>query len=231
MKKLILSVLALSAGLSLGAAEAPKSAYSVTVDFPYASKYVFRGVELAKESIQPSVELTYTDFYAGIWTNQPITKNLDNEFDFYLGYKFNLNDKWNLDLGTTMYYYPEMNASTGAHRETYESYLGLNANLKGFTPGVYVYQDFTLDTTTAQFQLGYSLPVPDAGLSIDFSANYGRVYVKDAPNYNYWSIGATIPYKLSDKASVYAGVTYTNNDLKLAKGDFVTFTAGVTVGF
>ena len=52
MKKISLLLAALVTGASLSAqapAPAPAaSAYSVTVDFPYASKYVFRGVQYAE---------------------------------------------------------------------------------------------------------------------------------------------------------------------------------------
>lgn len=231
MKKLLIAAIALALGATMNAAEAPKSSYSVTLDFPYTSKYIFRGVELAKDSIQPSVEVTYSDFYAGVWTNQPVTKNIDNEFDFYVGYKVKLNDKWNVDVGTTAYYYPELNSSTGGKRTTYESYVGINGDVKGFTPGVYVYHDLTLDTTTAQFQLGYSVPIQDTGVTVDFTGNYGRVFVQHGRNYNYWSVAANVPFKLNDKATVYGGITYTNSDIPNAQGDFVTFNAGISIGF
>jgi uncharacterized protein (TIGR02001 family) len=93
MKKtaLILALLATRLGLN---AQESKLSYSVTVDFPYASKYVFRGIEYAKDSIQPSIEVASGNFYAGVWTNQPVTNNSDNEFDFYAGYGIPLNDKW-----------------------------------------------------------------------------------------------------------------------------------------
>ena len=55
------------------------------MDFPYASKYVFRGVQYAEDSFQPSVKLTSGSFYLGLWTNQPITSNIDNEIDVYGG--------------------------------------------------------------------------------------------------------------------------------------------------
>ena len=62
MKKIILVLATLIAGASLSA-QTPVAApaapsYSVTVDFPYVSKYVFRGVELSKGTFQPSVKLT-----------------------------------------------------------------------------------------------------------------------------------------------------------------------------
>ena len=85
MKKIVLILAAVAASLSLRAEEAaaPASSYSVTVDFPYATKYVFRGAQYAKQSLQPSVEVATGSFAFGIWTNQPITDNTDNEIDFY----------------------------------------------------------------------------------------------------------------------------------------------------
>lgn len=231
MKKIALfAVLASTAGLALAQQE-PKSSYSVSVDFPYTSKYVFRGLEAASDSIQPSVEVAVSDFYIGVWTNQPITKNQSNEFDFYAGYKLKLNDSWNIDGGATVYYYPEADLANGGRQNTTEAYLGLNGNIKGFTPGVYAYYDTTLETTTAQLQLGYSLPLASAGLSLDFSANAGRVYANTGTDYNYYSVGLNVPYKLSDKALVYAGVAYSDNNYTEMKGDFVIYTAGITVGF
>lgn len=232
MKKIALlaSILALGSAL-LSAADAQKSSFSVTAAFPYVSKYVFRGQQLAKDSIQPSVEATYTDFYGGVWTNQPVTGHQDNEFDFYAGYKTALNDKWNVDFGLTMYYYPDAKTGNGVHRDTYENYLGITGNTKGLTHGVYVYYDYTLKNTTVQGQLGYSFPIPDFGASLDLTTNIGHVYADKGDDYTYWNVGLTVPYKISEKASVYAGVSYTNSDIDTIKRDLVWYQVGVTIGF
>ena len=238
MKKTAL-LAALAVGASFAYADAAKSSYSITVDFPYTSKYIFRGQEVTtgnakgkgSDAIQPSIELTTGDFYAGVWTNQPVTKNNDNEFDIYGGYKQKLNDMVNVDAGATIYYYPELNASAKSDRATTEGFVGINANVKGITAGVYGYYDFDLKNTTIQGQLGYSLPLPEKGLSLDLSTHVGRVFNNDNGDYTYWSFGANVPYKLNDSSTVYAGVTYTNNNLKFATGDFITYTVGLTVGF
>ena len=51
-KTTALLLAAVLSGGSLSAQE--ESSYSVTVDFPYVSDYVFRGVKFANDSIQPS---------------------------------------------------------------------------------------------------------------------------------------------------------------------------------
>lgn len=229
-KKFILAALAVAGALNCAAQEG-SSSYSVTLDFPYTNKYVFRGVQYARDSIQPSVEIATGPVYLGVWTNQPIVDNTDNEFDFYIGYKQKLNDSWDVDVGATVYYYPELDSSTGGDRATTEGYVGINGNIKGFTPGVYAYYDFDLETTTLQGQLGYSIPVEQAGLSLDLSANVGRVMVKGAGDYSYWSIGANVPFSINEKSTIYVGATYTNSDIDGGERDILNFNAGISVSF
>lgn len=231
MKKIVLLVSALTLGSLLGAAEAKTSAYSVTLDFPYVSKYAFRGQEIGKDAIQPSIELGIGGFYAGIWTNQPIVNNADNEFDFYLGQKLKLNDFWSLDVGGTAYYYPELDTRAGGDRQTYEGYLGVIGNIKGFSPGAYAYYDFTLKAFTFQAQLGYSLALNEPGASMDFNVAVGHVNPDLGDKYTFYTASITVPYKLTDKATIYAGVSYNNNDLDGAKGDITLVTVGCSIGF
>jgi len=230
MKKSVLIIAALMAGLSLRADEA-KSSYSVTLDFPYTTKYVFRGVELARQSIQPSVELGVGNFTAGIWTNQPLVDNTDNEIDFYAGYSTALSSGWSLDTGVCLYYYPELDASSGADTSTWEPYVGITGSVGSFSPGVYVYYDLTLKNLTVEGQLGYSIPLEPAGASLDFSLNLGRVDPDVGDAYTYYSIGASVPFKLSESGTLTLGVNYAHNNLP--GGDSGTFygTAGITIGF
>lgn len=231
MKKTALIVAALAAAaMSLQAQEETAPSYSVTVDFPYVSKYVFRGVQLAEESFQPSVEVAVGDFYAGLWTNQPITSNIDNELDFYAGYGFAVSDTWSLDTGLTMYYYPELDSQAGGKRDTYEAYVGLSGEVGTFTPSFYAYYDFTLETLTLQGAVGYSIPLSDVA-SFDLSGTLGFVDPKNGESYAYWGIGASIPYQLTSNASVAVGAQYAANDLDNADDEHFFFSVGVTVGF
>lgn len=229
MKKTALLLAALAAGASLYAQES--SSYSVTVDFPYASKYVFRGIQYAEDSVQPSVEFATGNFYAGVWTNQPLTSNIDNEVDFYAGYGLALTDTWKLDAGVTMYYYPEQDSSLGLDRETYEGYVGLTGAVAGFTPAFYAYYDFTLENFTYQGSVGYSIPLGDQ-FSLDPSVTVGYVDNDVGTNYTYWGIGVNLPYKLTDRATVTLGGQYAGNDLDDPEIDDELFyvTAGITLG-
>jgi len=231
MKKIALLVAALAAGFSLRAADEPQSAYSVSLDFPYVSSYVFRGKEYAKDSIQPSLEVTVGGFYGGVWTSQPIAKNYDNEVDLYLGYRKKLNDSLDIDLGATLYCYPELKKSTGQNNTTSEWYVGLNGNVGGFKPGAYAYYDWTLEAWTGQLQLGYSIALPRIGTSIDVTADVGRVSTNNGEHYNYCGFGFNVPYKLNDNATVNAGVGYADSGADGTRKDIIYFTAGITIGF
>jgi len=229
MNKTALILAFLAGGLGLNAQES-KLSYSVTVDFPYASKYVFRGIEYAKDSIQPSIEIATGNFYAGVWTNQPVTNNSDNEFDFYAGYGIPMNDTWKLDVGATLYYYPEADTSS-FEEKTFEGYVGLTGTVAGFTPGIYAYYDFDLKAMTLQGSVGYSIPLETAGSSLDFSVTLGNVSPDVGDDYMYYGIGVNLPYKLTEKATFAVGAQYASNDLDGADGDHLWFTAGLTVGF
>jgi uncharacterized protein (TIGR02001 family) len=236
MKKTVLIIAALAASLSLRAQEpAPASSYSVTVDFPYASKYVFRGVQLAEGTFQPSVEVAAGNFTVGLWTALPVTSNIDNEIDLYASYGVPLNDSWSIDTGITLYYYPELDSSTGLDRDTWEPYIGLVGTAGAFSPGVYLYYDLTLKAFTYQGQVGYSVPLEPAGASLDFSAAIGRVDPDAGSGYTYYSIGAAVPFKLSETATFTLGLNYTHNNIaggdSFGKTSHIYGTAGITVGF
>ncbi len=235
MKKTVLIIAALAASLSLRAEEAPQSSYSVTVDFPYVSKYVFRGVQLAEGSLQPSVELAAGDFTVGFWTSQPLTSNIDNELGFYGSYGFSLSDTWSVDTGVWVYYYPELDGSLGLDRTTWEPYIGLSGEVGGFSPGVYLYYDATLKIFTYEGQLGYSVALAPAGASLDFSATLGRVDPDAGGGYTYYSLGVSTPFTLSDSATLTVGLNYTHNNLPGGDGfgekSHVYGTIGITVGF
>jgi uncharacterized protein (TIGR02001 family) len=228
MKKITLLLAALITGASLTAAEAPASSYNVTVDFPYTTKYVFRGIELAKGAFQPSVKLTSGDFYAGLWTSLPVNKHYEMEVDYYAGYGFKLPNGWSLDVGATLYSYPGLNG--GGDKTTFEPYLGLNGSFGAVTSATYAYYDFTLDVMTLQETLGYSLPL-DEKTSLNLSATVGRVEPDSGSGYTYYGVGVTVPYKLSDKSTVTVGVQYADHNISGLEGSHLWGTLGYTYTF
>lgn len=230
MKKTAILLAALLPGASLFAdAAAPASSYSITVDVPYATKYVFRGVSYADDSLQPSVKLSIDSFYVGIWSNTPLDKGFELEVDYYAGYGVKLNDTWSLDLGATLYSYPGLDG-VGAEKTTFEPYAGFNGSLGGVTSGTYFYYDTELKVFTAQQTLGYSVPIDD-NFSLNFLATLGHADPKNGSGYTYYGLGATVPYKLSDKATLNVGVQYASHDDDFLEDDHFWGTFGFTYTF
>jgi uncharacterized protein (TIGR02001 family) len=234
MKKTAVLLAALVTGAVLRADEAPvapaapAASYSLTADFPYVSAYVFRGAKLADDAIQPSLKLAVGSAYAGVWLSEPIDSEFDSEIDFYGGYTFALSGNWSLDVGATLYYYPE--APVTADESTFEGYVGLTTTVGGVSLGAYVYQDFTLDATTVQGNVGYGIPVSDK-VSINLAANLGYVTFDDGGDYTYYSASVQLPWKISDQSTLTVGGSYANNDIPDAEDDIFWVNAGFTYTF
>ena len=238
MKKIVL-FLATLATLASARAQEPKSSYSVTTDFAYSSDYVFRGVKQADDSFQPSAEISYQGAYLGVWTNEPIKGHEDNEIDTYAGYKYKLSDNVSFEAVGTYYWYPEAKGASTKH--SYEGGVGATYSLHGVTASAYYYHDFKLNSNTEQGSVGYSLPLEAIGASLDLTAFIGTAQADNwAPwsgvsvkqSYNYYGADVSVPYKLSEKATLTVGAHWAHNDgLPGVDNDHIWWSAGLTIGF
>ncbi len=230
-KTLVIALATLFAG---GAAQAGD--FSISSDLTFASEYVFRGIKYGDNSLQPSVEFSQDEFYAGIWAQQPLenrsSRGWGDEIDFYGGYTPKLSDAVSLDLGGTHYYYPSGDSTT-------EAFVGANFTVNSITPGIYGYYDFDLKAFTVQGNLGFSVPLDQAGTALDIAIAVGHVSPDEGPSYTYYSAGVSVPYKINENATVKVGLNWAGhnlshlNALAIDGGDknHLWFTAGLTVGF
>jgi len=244
IKKTILALAALTAGVSAQAAEAAQaaksSALSVTADISYVSHYVFRGVLVADDSVQPSIEATYGDFYAGVWNSNDINSDGGNETDLYIGYGYKVSESIKLDVGVTRYLYEGQSSD-----DTTEFYIGANVDTF-LKPSVYAYyddEDSNAGVATYTASIGHSFALDVIGSSLDVSALVGFVNAYDSQEYLYGVLGAAIPYKLSENATLTVGVDYVVNDdnyfgaagveptLDNGSRDEVVYKAGLAIGF
>jgi uncharacterized protein (TIGR02001 family) len=225
MKKTALFIAALVASGSMyaQAQQTAKPAIDLTFDATVVNEYLWRGQEQADWTLHPSLKATYGDAYLGVWSAMPFNQSgrpVDwTEFDFLGGYKFAIDDNWGLDAGITFYTYTD---TPGENRNVIEPYLGVSGKIADrLSTSFYAFHAFETNQTTFQGSVGYSIPVARVGLSVDLSATlgyvstYGRQGRTDAqghsttiPDYFYWSIGAAVPYKLSERALVTVGVSY-----------------------
>jgi uncharacterized protein (TIGR02001 family) len=253
MKKTVLALAALVAGVSAQAAS-ETSSLAGTIDITGVSNYIFRGAELADKSAQPSIELSYGAGYAGVWSVFEINDEGDasagtyREYDFYAGYNFALGDTWKLDVGATQYVYFNQ-GGVGNDDTSFEFYTGLNGATGALTHSLYLYHDFDIDTYTAQYTAGYSIPAEFIKSSFDLGATVGYNVVDGSSDdivgadsdYLYYSIGVAVPYQLSENARLAISVAYvgaTEDDfsapevggLLIDSGKVVT-SIGLSVGF
>ena len=245
MKKITLFLAALATGSVLSAAD-PVPAYTVTTDFTYTSEYVFRGIKSAGDSFQPSVEVAVGNFNAGFWSNQPITKNEDDEIDLYTGYRWNVNSRFSVEGAATYYLYPEAKGSLGQTKDTSEVSIGSSYDMAPLTPSLFYYHDFRLKSDTVQASIGHKMPVVGVNsATLETSVFAGTVRMRDgAPDaagapvnesYSYYGVDVSIPYKLARNATFTVAGHYVRNEnvtpLTGAPKEKTWFTAGITISF
>lgn len=189
----------------------PSLDVSITSDLTFASEYVFRGLELADRSFQPSVEIGVDDFYAGLWANLPIEQQ-DSELNYYGGYAFTPPQApLALDAGITVYHFPDTNSN-----RTHEVFLGAsmdNVAAPGLSAALYYFFDLDIHSHVVEGTLGYEMPLkafafPEASVITSiYAGGQGGSQIK-SENYNYYGGSVELPYALTEVTVVTAGLHY-----------------------
>ncbi|MDQ8183991.1 hypothetical protein [Pelagicoccus sp. SDUM812002] len=208
MNTRIIATLATAAGL-VSAANITAQEVTYSVSYGVESEYVFRGVEIASESLQGSIEATYGDGYLGLWASEALDDfgSDTSEFDLYGGWGYALNDDVTLDFGGTIYHYPDFSD------ETFEAFIGAAFDT-ALAPSLYAFYDFDLDAFTLEGGIGHSVAVNDVS-SVDLGLTAGYVDFDNGGHYAYYGATADYVYKLSETTDVSVGVRYSSNDKDL----------------
>jgi uncharacterized protein (TIGR02001 family) len=232
--------------LSLASAAALRADdLQVSLDVPFASKYVFRGVELTPAAIQPDLEISTGDQsgpqgYGGVWGNYPLDTNTKNEFDFYGGYRWPVlpGSDWKLDAGVTIYDLPQGFYTPHESDSSEEIYLGLMGGTATVADGrivlmptAYVYHDFTREDYTAIGALGFSFPLERLGTAVNVTLKVGGVTAQRTPDYTFGGTDVEVPYRVGPNTTLTVGGHYATSDLENVGHNLFTFTAGVTYRF
>ncbi len=204
-------------GLAFGVSESKAQDITVETRFAYESEYVFRGIQLASESFQPTIDLGYDDFYLGLWSNLPIEDGSSNEIDYYGGYSFEATDLITADIGATVYHYPD----TAGDNDTLETFVGFAFDTIA-SPEVYVFYDYDLRTWTLESSVSHSVTVNEnsfveLGLSLGY-VDAGAPAGLGVSDYYYYGASADWIYRLSDSAQLAIGVRGSGNDEDLGPG-------------
>jgi len=200
------------------ALSAPSIAQAGDIDWSIGgdvvSEYVFRGVSLGGNSIQPYVEVSKGNFTAGTWFSTQVGSGSElsaDEVDFYVGYSVPLEGSISLDLGGTYYHYPQTGAlfaTDNGAAGTYEvsASVGFDAPL---APSISAYYDFTVEAFTVEGAVGHSAALSETN-SADFGLTVGLVD-GDGFSYEWATASAALSHTLTDAASIYIGANFTLN--------------------
>lgn len=220
-KNTLLAAAMLTATPFASAISAHAGEFGISTNVGFESKYVFRGVQFADTSMQPSVELSYGGFYGGAWFNLPVGHDAADEaffdpfaqeLDLYGGYSSSLTETISYDIGVTYYTFPEAaNGFFDGDANTVEMYLGFAFDVI-LSPEVYFFRDFTLDTTTIQGGASYSVPLMEK-TSFDVGGTIGYVIADNGADNLYGILSADISYAISDSGSFYVGGRYGGTDI------------------
>lgn len=229
IKKTIALIAASAAGLNFVSAQE----ISISSDVSWESAYVFRGEQSAKAYFAPSVDVSYGDFYAGIWAALPADHSYDNEVDFYAGYGIAVSDFISADVGFTYYTFPDAQRKFfDSDTNSFEIYAGLSFEAP-FSPSVYVFHNIDLDRFTVEVAGGHSIPVAESA-SFDVDVYAGHVAVSGTGNYLYYGISGSYVHSFNDVASVSASVNWGGSDERLMlnnKKSKLWFGVGFSAGF
>ena len=228
MKKsaILISMIAGFAAITASAQQSASS-YKITTDFSYNTQYVFRGFQKTADAFVSSVEVATGDYYAGIWTMQPISawkgERPCNEIDFNAGYRKKVWKDLSVEGVATCYWYPDARSSvTGTTSHSYELGAGAVWTRNRLSSSAFLHYDFRLQAPTGVASVGYSFPVVKLATSVDVAFYIGTTKFSNArPNvpgprlkysYNYYGFDVSVPYHINERARVTASVHYANND-------------------
>ena len=245
MKNLTIAAALLCATAMAPAAFAQDSELSVSTGVDFTSQYVFRGVSLADDAVQPWVEASYGNFTVGGWFSTGIGANsviAGDEFDLYAGYSVPLDSSISLDLGATYYHYPQGgdffetdNGGTGS----YEVSASVGFGEVPLAPSVSAYYDFTLEAFTVEGAVGHSVPF-GTSQSLDLGLTLGLVD-GDGFSYEWGTASVAVSHGFTDDVSAYIGANYSLNSEDLLdfdeaingnpQGDLFWLGTGISAGF
>ena len=215
MKHLTFAAALLAATAVAPTAFAQDSELSFSAGADVVTQYVFRGVSLADDAVQPYLEASYGNFTLGGWASLGIAENSDagaDEFDLYVGYSVPLDSSISVDLGATYFHFPEFGSffeTEGGAVGTYEVSASVGFGEVPLSPSVTGYYDFTLEAFTLEGSVGHSIPF--GGQSLDLGLTGGLVDADGGGDYQWATASAAVSHSFNDDVSGYLGANFTLN--------------------
>ncbi len=197
---------------STGSVQASPTSFSLSAD--YVTEYVFRGATAAGEAFQPGAELAFGDFTAGVWASIAVGEEsivFNDEIDFYASYSLAPTETISLDVGATLYHYPQsggvLDIGTGAGDASTLEFFGTMGFAAPLEPSFTLYYDVTLETLTMEGSAGYSFPISEK-TSFDLGAVAAHVAVSGAGDYTYGTLSGALSFALNETSSFYVSANF-----------------------
>lgn len=214
---LFLASMAANMGVSLRLNAAP----DVSATTKLVSDHVFRGQRLSGTSLQPAIDFSSGELFAGIGGSLPIENRAANqsgaELDVYASYRHPLNATTHLTPGLSAYFYRHAPVRSGYRRAIFEPNLTLSHTLAGVRFTSTVYYDVTRRGPTVDLMADVALPLTKLGTELDLAASIGVYRLRDVADSgrpktrsdgNYWSLSAMVPVQITFRSKIQIGVTY-----------------------
>ena len=186
-------------GAVLAASSWPATAAEFSGYLSFKTDYVWRGVTQSDghPAAQVGGDLSFdSGFYAGLWgstvdiDNGP-ARQRDKELTAYLGYGYELDDRWILSATLVSYNYP---GQTGSVDYDYEE-IQLNVNHDdriwfqyAYSPDLY---DSGYDSHNAEVYAEWQL---GGAMTLGAGVGYYDVAALTGSDYGYWEFGLTRPF-------------------------------------
>lgn len=215
---LFLAAVLAAAPLALPAGE-PAPGPKVSVDFAYATAYVFRGLRLSNRSFQPAVTVEHGPWSGGVWADLPAARGEQHEFDPWLFYTWE-QDGTTWEAGAQYYHYPEARGTD--LRYSYEFSLGGSREVAWIerlplTAAAAVYYDARLETLSLEGSLSHTRALGTGRRLVDLSWSVfgghvdARHLAPDDPGpkwrdaYRYYGAKAELAIPLGPRATLKLG--------------------------
>ena len=201
----------------------------VRVDFAYASRTVFRGIERAGDALQADLELSRDEWRGGVRTSQPLGHGV-RVADVHGGYLWAATESVSIEASLTHGWYGDVPG--GGVERSFEAGLAATfAPVNGFTPTLAYRHDFRFQADNVELALARSVALSKWGAFLEFNfhvgATTGTNWRPDACGprrsdaYQYWGGEVTLPYRVGPHATVVAGLHAAGNTGRsLANGAF-----------
>jgi len=220
--------------------------WSVTLDFTYNSKYVWRGIEVTSDPVmQPSITAAYQGLSFNVWTNIDTTdvnsyEWQSNEIIYTLDYSFT----WkyvNFSVGANHYAFPQAHVG-----DTTEVYFGIGSALMG-RPTVTFYQDVDEHRGTyIVLSMGHTFenvwqPCANLSMGVDVSGSIAWGSKKHNTYYygtrDAWTdavLSLGLPFAIGEHVTITPaihGSMVLDKSVRDALADKGSFWGGITVAF